>query len=376
MLKLLYVYPQFHTVSFTLIAKKHIQYLKKTGSAEVSELDELTLPSYVPNQKYIAVLHPWIFVYHRFLQARRNALDKKLMFKFDKYIEWWRSNYDGLVAIDVCDSDKMSDYAVNLLNQADRVIVPSSYCADVYKQSGVNRPVFKIPHALDPEWYSLPNIWNIAPAKSVNPALLELYLYKIRKNKRFLLFWLWHSENRKGWPEVKAAYSELIKTHKDVVLVLKTMTPNSPAFQEVMHQGAIQIYGWLSDYDKMALYDLADITLMFSRGGAFEVNALESLARGIPAVTSNLGSWVDYVPDFLRAKAGDKVKVFDDNIIHIGYGYKIDVDDAVNKIHDILDNYDDYRLRVEEWRNKVLLNEFRWDVIANRLTGIINGRGM
>jgi glycosyltransferase involved in cell wall biosynthesis len=110
---------------------------------------------------------------------------------------------------------------------------------------------------------------------------------------------------------------------------------------------------------------------MFSRGGAFEVNALESLARGIPVVTSNVGSWVDYVPDFLRVKVGDKVKVFDDNIIHVGLGNKIDVDDAVNKIHDILNNYDEYKAKTEQFKLDALANEYRWDIIAKNLAGII-----
>jgi len=72
-------------------------------------------------------------------------------------------------------------------------------------------------------------------------------------------------------------------------------------------------------------------------------------------------------------KTGEKVKVFEGNAIHVGYGYKVDVEDAFNKIHSILDNYDDYRARVEEWRQKVLKNEYRWDMIAEKLVKVIYG---
>jgi glycosyltransferase involved in cell wall biosynthesis len=137
--------------------------------------------------------------------------------------------------------------------------------------------------------------------------------------------------------------------------------------------GAVQVYGWLNDYEKMALYDLADITLVLSRGGGFELSALESLARGVPVITSSKGSWTDYVPPFLQARVGERVKVFEGNAIHVGYGYKVDVEDALSKIHDILDNYDDYRARVEEWRQKVLKNEYRWDIIAEKLVKVIYG---
>jgi Glycosyltransferase len=369
---ILYAYPQFHTVSFTLIARKHIEYLRRQRLADVQELDELTLPSFLPSVKYNLVLHPWIYIYHRFLQSRQNATDATLKYRLPGYLKWWRSNFSQIIAIDVCDSDRMSDYAVELLNQADKVVVPSSYCAEVYGRSGVKRPVFRVPHGLDPDWYALPNVWDVAPAKSINPSLLEVYLYKLRKRKRLLLFWLWHSEGRKGWPEVRALYERLVKERNDVVLVLKTMVPNSPAFQEIMHLGAIQIYGWLSDYEKMVLYDMADVTLTFTRGGGFEMNALESLARGVPVITSDRGSWTEYVPPFLQVKAGEKVKVFEDNSIHVGYGYKVDVEDALNKVHDILENYDDYKARVEEWRQKVLASEYRWDIVAKRLVEIVN----
>jgi glycosyltransferase involved in cell wall biosynthesis len=365
---LLYVYPQFHTVSFTLVAKKHVEYLRKQGLADIYELDELAFPSYVPHTKYTAVLHPWIYVYHRFLQRKLSTLSENL----EGYLEQWRSSYSQLVAVDVCDSDRMSDYAVSLLNQADKVIVPSSYCAEVYKQSGVKRPVYRIPHGVDPWWYVAPSVWGIAPVERLSPALVELYLYKIRKRKRFLLFWLWHSPARKGWFEVRELYSRLVRERGDVVLLLKTVHPNTPEFQEVMHLGAIQLYGWLSEYDKVALYDLADVTLMFSRGGGFELSALESLARGVPVVTSNVGSWTDYVPQFLQVRAGERVKVFNDNAVHVGYGYKVDVEDALSKIHDILENYDEYKARVLEWRSKVLKSEYRWDVVAKRLVEVVS----
>jgi glycosyltransferase involved in cell wall biosynthesis len=78
------------------------------------------------------------------------------------------------------------------------------------------------------------------------------------------------------------------------------------------------------------------------------------------------------VPPFLQAKTGERVKVFEDNAIHVGYGYKVDVEDALNKIHDILENYDEYKAKVGEWRQKNLVNEYRWDIIVKRLVEVIN----
>jgi glycosyltransferase involved in cell wall biosynthesis len=358
-LPVLYVYPTHHTVSFTLIARKHVEYMRRLGLAEIQELGELAFPGFHPSTRYTAILHPHIYILHRVLALHAG------------YLGLLRSSYDGIVAIDVCDSDRMSDYAVELLNQADVAVVPSNYCVEVYRSSGVRVQVYRVPHGVDPEWYTTSNLWDIAPAKSINPSLLEVYLYKLRRGKKLLLFWLWHSPTRKGWPEAREVYSRLAKERKDVVLVLKTFTPNTPEFFEVMHLGAIQVYGWLSEHEKMALYDLADVTLVFSRGGGFEMVALESLARGVPVVTPSTGSWTDYVPQFLQVKTSERVRVFDNNAIHVGYGYRVDVESAVDKIHDILENYDDYRARVEEYRARVLSREYRWDRIALTLVELI-----
>jgi glycosyltransferase involved in cell wall biosynthesis len=370
-LKLLYVYPRHHTVSFTIVARKHIEYMKRLGLAEVEELDGLSLPSFTPHTKYDVILHPWIYTYHKLVQAKLDVTSEPSTDRLKEYLGQWRSSYGQLIAIDVCDSDRMSDYAVELLNQADVAVVPSNYCVEVYKSSGVKIPVYRVPHGVDPEWYSIPNLWSTAPPKSMNPILLDVYLYKVRKGKRLLLFWLWHSSTRKGWPEVREVYSKLVRERKDVMLLLKTVHPNIPEFFEVAHLGIVQVYGWLNEYEKMALYDLADVTLMLSRGGGFELTALESLARGVPVVTSNIGSWTEYVPPYLHVRVSERVRVFDNNVIHIGYGYKVDVEDAINKIHDILENYDDYKCKVEEWKRRMLSDKYRWDRIASMLAEVI-----
>jgi len=368
---ILYVMPLHHTVSFTIVGKKHVEYIKKLNLARVYEMDELAFPSFYPSISYDVALHPHIYIWNRVIQHFNKVVNENLKHRIPQYINDFRNRFNQLIAVDVCDSDRMSDFAVDLLNYADKIVVPSNFCVEVFKSSGVKKPVYRVPHGVDPDWYTIPNVWETSPVKKLNPVLIDLYLYKTRKNKRFLLFWLWHSEERKGWNEAKEVYARLAKERKDAVLVLKTMTPNSPAFQEVMHLGAVQVYGWLNDYEKMALYDLADITLMFSRGGAFEINCLESLAREIPCVAGYWGSWKDYLPPFLGVKTGEKVKVFENNAIHIGYGYKVDVEDALNKIHDILENYDEYKARTEEWRQKVLANEYRWDIIAQKLVKVI-----
>jgi len=363
---IVYAYPIWHTVSFTLIARKHIKYMREKWKVDVHEVDELSFPTFTPVSNPVAFAHPAIFIMNRVIESRRDVWGR---FRRE-YFDWWKSHFKCLVGIDVCDSDRMSELAVYILNLYDKVVTHSTFCVEVYRRSGVKPPVYRVPHGVDPEWYEMPNVWESLPATSINPAVLQLYLYKLRRRKKVILFWLWHSAERKGWPEVREVYRRLATERDDVVLVLKTGIPNPIEYQQVMDLGAINIYGWLSETDKIALYDISDIVLNFSRGGGFEHTCLEALARGVPCVSSDYGSWTDYVPKFLQVRRGRKVQPLPGNKIHVGYGYTVDVDSAVDKIHDILDNLQEYKAKVLEWREKVLRKEYRWDRIARKLIEI------
>ena len=359
---ILYVYPQWHMVSFTLVARKHIEYMQRLGAA-VYEIDEVLFPGFAPVVKYSAFIHPAFYILHRVAEYR-----KKLS---AEYLNWLINKFEQLICIDVADSDRISEYAVNLLNMCTKVVVPSTFARDAYVSSGVKKPVYIVPHGVDPFWYTAPNTWLSAPAASIHPMILQLFLYKIRKGVKIILFWLWHSPDRKGWHEAREIYKRVRRERKDVMLVLKTINPNTSEFLQVADQGAVEVYGWLDEFSKMALYDLADIVLVPSRGGAFELNALEALARGVPTLATDYGCFLDYVPDFLRIKKGEKVLVLPGNAIHIGFGYTADVDDGVQKVLNILHNYEEYKAKTVEWRENVLKNRFRWDLIAKQLLSLI-----
>jgi glycosyltransferase involved in cell wall biosynthesis len=362
-----YVYPMWHTVSFTIVAKKHIEYIRGYFKTKVYELDELTFPHYRPHSKPIVLLHPAVFILDRAFKHNLGTLRDP----DQQYIKWWKSHFGKIVGIDVADSDAISEEALRLLSVTDKLIVPSSFARDAYVRSGYDRPVHVVPHGIDPWWYEKPNVWSQRDLPTVNKALVRIWLEKINSNKKILLFWLWHSADRKGWPEVKQVYTRLRKERDDVILVIKSAIANPVEYQEVMHLGAINVYGWLSESDKLALYDLADVNIMFSRGGAFEMNCLEALGRGIPCVAHRCCGWADYIPDFLEVKKGHRVKPLPGNSIHVGYGHTVDVEDAVKVLHRVLDDIDKYKDMTKRYAMKSLRPVYRWDVVAKNLLEVI-----
>ncbi len=150
----IYAYPIWHTVSFSLIDKKHIEQLRKY--TKVYEWDELALPDIYPVKPYSLIVHPLFGATWRWLHMLRLAetsLDKlvaHLASRFEKY--------ERAVAMDVADSDRISDVAIKLTEVYDAVLVPSTFARRSYIDSGVKVRVEVLPHGLDLEWYDEPPI--------------------------------------------------------------------------------------------------------------------------------------------------------------------------------------------------------------------------
>ncbi|GAI45429.1 unnamed protein product, partial [marine sediment metagenome] len=68
--------------------------------------------------------------------------------------------------------------------------------------------------------------------------------------------------------------------------------------------------------------DSCDIIFVLSRGGGFELNALEGLARGLVVITSDWGAIREYAEPYalIVKSTGKKVKPLTENPIHQGYG--------------------------------------------------------
>jgi len=379
MKEIYYVYPVGVPTSFAVIAKKQIEYLK--SKYIIKEISKDILPQIINQINGTVILHSAKEVLAELLHSKpdlfsHTATAQMMIAPVDyfTYINQKRGKkidqYD-LIGFDVCDSDKMSQFAVDLINNIKKVAVPSTYCVNVFRNSGVKSKMYWIPHGVDKEWYEKPNVWSSdLKSQITNPQLLQLYDYKKRTEKQILLYWQWYNNIRKGYTEVAEVYKRIQKQRDDVILVVKVGDQYLKLYDLLKDVEYIRIQGWLSDFEKMALYDIADATLLFSRHGAFEINCLESLARGVPCLAHDKGPWVDYENPRFLIKHGQRIKVFDYNVFHEGYGYTIDVEDAVAKINEILDNLDEYKLIAEDHR-QTLKEKFVWDKIAEDIVKMI-----
>lgn len=340
-----YVYPIWHKVSFSLVGRQYVRELAKY--LPVEEIDENTLPLLTPSSSPLLVVHPLFYVFIRF----SSKLEKKL----------WR--YSGVIGVDVADSDRVSKLAVSITNYTDALVVPSNFSKKAMERSGVRVPVYVVPHGLPKEWYSLP--------RSDAKYFTHLAELKKRKGLKYVLYFLWHSEYRKGADLVIEWYRRVRHERKDVVLIVKTMTEDGLIQSAVKALGGVVIAGWLTEEQKRELFDLCDAYTLFTRGGGFEMNGLEAIGRGLWVLAPKGGAWDDYLPSYCLLKSHRCPYVLKDNPIHVGGGVEVDVPKAVDTFLNKVDDLEEMKRKCEEYRDSVLKHKFTWSYVGRKLYEII-----
>ncbi|RLF41147.1 MAG: hypothetical protein DRN12_03785 [Thermoplasmata archaeon] len=352
MAEVLYLYPQIVRVSFTNVAEQHIAQLQKCFDVDVQEIKH----TYLIHKHYkIIATHPvfWVFTHPSplILDARLGELERI------------RQLCNALIGFDVADSDRIAQYCADLLNEYyDCIVLPSNASAEAYYKSGVNIDVHVIPHGIDERLLSAkPALHNI-----YNFDLRLAHAQKEQLGYKYVLFFLWHSGYRKGADIVAKAMQIVQKECNDVLLLLKLGEIGDPfirCFSKVKH---IAVKGWLTWHELAFLYQLADVVVCPSRGGGFELNAIEALAFGKPVIAHAHGCFADYAQWLITCKAKYCNTVIPNNHIHIGGGYEVDAEDMAGKILKVLDNYD----RIADRYSKIAFwvrQKYNWMQIGKQL---------
>ena len=348
MKRILYIYPMTKRVSFTVVAGTYIDALRRLGY-EVHELDmNVPIP---PDEEYdVCVMHPVLYSMLKYPRTFRRLLQRCR--------EW--------IGFDVCDTNHITPHAAYVLSLFERIAVPSRFCADVFRVSGVTSDIYVVPHHLD-------DVFLRDDIDVKSPIIDEVR--SIDKPK--FLFFLWHSWFRKGADVVAYAWKEVSK-EIDAVLIVKAALHPDPMlgiFEGL--DNVIIIDEWMSREEMVALYDAVDVVLVPSRGGGFELNALEALARGKIVVTSEWYPIQEYCYECIKVKTSAWVRIFDpstmEGLTHDGYGVDPSVDDMIEKIRLVYHNLDNLKPIFEKAKHRVR-KEYSFDAIRDKLIDFVEGR--
>ncbi len=334
------------------MAKRHVEALRNV--VEVKEVDELEFREQLISGKF--GVHECVALHPFFLQLKLNWA---LLFEL-------RRRCEKLIAFEVADSDAISTYAAGMVNNADLVIVPSTFAKYAYIRSGVRTPVEVLPHGVGEEFMR-------EPREPKHEKLRQLLQLKREKGFKYVLFFLWHSGHRKGADLVYQVMKLVQSRRKDIILVVKRADIIDEHLQWLRKLRMIEVAGWLRTDDLVDLYDICDMLICPSRGGGFEMNAIEALARGLPTIVPKWGCFLDYIEYAIPVPVSGFVRVFTDNPVHTGYGAEIDVSAAADIILQVAEDLEEHKARARE-NAEAIRRRYSWRAVGDRLIQILRMR--
>jgi glycosyltransferase involved in cell wall biosynthesis len=352
-----YVYPRWRKMSFATIAEQHIKLLRQ--KVKVQEIDEGTLD----NMQWLIprdiLIHPILYMTigdkANMIEQRQKRLQKLL--RISKHIG----------GFETADSDKLSKVAVETLNKFGLIFLPSKFAMETFTTSGVKAPLVHLPHGL-PEAMTDPD-------KTIdNESILKIKKIKDDKDAVLVLYFMTHSEYRKGGDIVFEAMEFLQQKYPNIFLLMKSSPQHNPIYEKLKTLRLIEIPTWMPDVVLKQLYDVADMLIVPSRGGGFELNAIEGLARGLPTLVPNAGCFLDYIEHTIPLPIVARPQVFPDNPIHIGNGWETDSDGLADAIDRVFNN-------LESWKEKaqasaeIVREEYAWTEIGKKLWTTLQEHG-
>lgn len=352
-----YVYPKYKNVSFSVVAREHINQLKKR--VIVQEINEEVLENLQWLRQRNILLHPVLYVTigdrADLFDQRQGRLRNLLRVK------------GKLGGFETADTNKISRIAIDSLNKLDLVVVPSTFAKQVYEKSGARAPIHILPHGLS-------DVFINSSRRISNPNLRKIFEKKKASNAVLVLFFMLHSDYRKGADIVYEAMDFLQQKDRHICLVIKKSTCDTDISKKLRRLRAIEVSSWLSQEDLRQLYDLSDMLIVPSRGGGFELNALEGLARGLPTIVPEAGCFLDYIDYCIPMPIEREVQVFPDNPIHVGKGWEVSADTLINKVDFCYNCLDQLKEKARE-RAKEIRSKYSWNVLGERLYEILSIHG-
>ncbi|AWB44715.1 glycosyl transferase family 1 [Paenibacillus sp. CAA11] len=212
-------------------------------------------------------------------------------------IQWKkvRSIYDLIILNTVWETSQIPKDWIFHINKFDAVCVPSQHNRRALRNSGVQIPIFVVPHGVN--------------TKAFHPHNKKLSLRGAAGRFTFVsVFGFQHRKNPEG---LLRAYWEEFSSKDNVVLVIKTngyaAHENEKWIRAKIAQykkrrgiqkdtAPVVIIGRrLSETQLKGLYTLGDVFVLPTRGEGVGLPFLESLASGVPVITTSWGGQMDFL---------------------------------------------------------------------------------
>ncbi len=266
------------------------------------------------------------------------------------------------IAYSMIESTSIPTQWVEIFNHKfDLVVVPDFFYVDVYRNAGVNIPIFVLPHGIYIEDFLDEPIKGVPSVPFVFGTTASFVL---RKNQA-LLIEAFHAEFGND-PNVKLKLHGRGGSRSYIKKITKQIKSKHVANIKLINTP-------FSDRQLHDFFKSLDCYVLLSKGEGFSVTPREALALGIPCIISDntahkticKSGYVYAVSSSIEAPA-NYTWIFDG---YIGNNFNCKIEDARKALRDVYTDYAKYVRKAEEGRNWV--KQYLWKNVKGRFCNLI-----
>lgn len=239
-----------------------------------------------------------------------------------RLIEDYKKKAQYVIAYTMLESTRIPEYWVPILNDFDEVWVPSTWAKEMFIKNGITKPIYVVPHGLDPE------LWKYSKREPAKP-------FKFFHYNAFYT-------NRKGWDTLLSAFAEEFKGDPNVELHYKTVFDAIPP--QVTQTPNVHVH-----IDRIARNEIPEYLkpyhclVMPHVGEAFLLPGIEAMAVGMPVIITKYAGPMEYYDErFYYGVETKGVQIADNHpFLQGGLGEyaMVDKDDLKKQMRHVYENY-------------------------------------
>lgn len=237
-----------------------------------------------------------------------NKIDIEIRHSYPPILVWPEDPATKIVYIQPWEYNRMPlEWKNTFQDFADLVVVPSTWVANVYANSGINPNKIKVvPNGYDPK------VFNQEPAPT-----------ELLDNSKFIFTFIGNAQHRKGIDVLLQAWHRAFVKADNAVLFIKdnpSIYGQTSLLENIIHLqyktgcGKIIYNGDnLSETEMAALYKNTDVIVHPYRGEGFGMHLQEAMACGAFPLVTGIGAANDFIDETCGMKLNARMLVVDAN---------------------------------------------------------------